>query len=259
MTNGQRLIKQTLIAGIFVLLVGGGWHAVFRAASPPPPTPTPDPFAHLAALRVLSTQLLNVSNNDYDLVAKVTNPNTDYGSADVEYSLIFYNTANTLLSPQSGTFYILPGQTKFILASPLKFSEPISRAELAIKDVNWQKLSAVGDASINLVPRSHNYVAVNRNGVFGKVGGSILNNSDFDLGQVDVLVLLYDANDRLLAANHTQIDTFLAKTTRGFELAWFTPFAGAVARVEVIPTTNLFLNSNFLRQYQQPERFQQFY
>jgi len=27
----------------------------------------------------------------------------------------------------------------------------------------------------------------------------------------------------------------------------------------VEPNTNVFLNSNFLRQYQQPERFQQFY
>ncbi|MBI4120214.1 MAG: hypothetical protein HY454_01990 [Parcubacteria group bacterium] len=59
--------------------------------------------------------------------------------------------------------------------------------------------------------------------------------------------------------NRTEIRTFLANTARGFEDSWYRPFGGQVNRVEVEAHTNIFENSNFLRQYQQPERFQQFY
>ena len=259
MTDTQRLTKQILIALIFFLIFGGLGFLLFRTVNPPPPPPTPNPTANLAPISIALTKLLNVQNNDYDFVAKVVNPNTDYGSAEAEYELKFYGAANTIISSKIGNFYILPGQTKYIIDTPLKFSEPISRVELIVKSVDWQKLDPIGVSGVPLIARNVNYQETRQNNLFGRAEGLILNNSDFDLGRVDALVLLFDSGDNLLAVNRTEIRTFLAKTTRGFEVSWFSPFIGRVARVEVEASTNVFENSNFLRQYQQPERFQQFY
>jgi hypothetical protein len=51
----------------------------------------------------------------------------------------------------------------------------------------------------------------------------------------------------------------LANTTRGFEVAWFSPFPGKVVRIEAEALTNVFENQNFIQRYQELERFQQYY
>jgi hypothetical protein len=259
MDEGRRKGKQAFIAVIFFLIVGGLSFLVFRGVRPPSPTPTPNPTINLAPIQVIFTKLFNVENNDYDFLAKVTNPNTDYGSPDVEYEISFFNMSGARISQKIGSFYVLPGQTKYVIDSPLKFQETVSRAEFIIKSVDWQKLGSLAVSGVNLVPGNYSFIPVSQPGIFGKVGGNVFNNSDFDLNRADVSVILFDSENIPLAVGKTEINTFLAKTTRGFEAAWFAPFVGNVARVDVEANANVFENSNFLRQHGGQERFKQMY
>jgi hypothetical protein len=261
MEEGRRKRKQALIAGIFFLIVGGLGFLIYRGIYPPPPSPTPNPTINLAPIEVINRWLFNVENNDYDFLVKVANPNTDYGSPNVEYELIFFNSAGAQISKKTGSFYILPGQVKYVADLPLKFQEPISRVDFAIRSVDWQKLSPLAATGVNLVVKNYenSYVEVQQPGVFSKAGGKVLNDSDFDLDRVDVVVVLFDENGTPLGVNKTVINTFLAKTIRGFEAAWPSPFVGKVARVDAEANTNVFENSNFLRQYGGQEKFKQMY
>lgn len=259
MTTGNRILKQIFVAVVFLIVVSGiafGGYFVFRK---PVPTPTPNPTINLAPISIISTQLFNITDNDYDFLAKVGNSNTDYGSGDVEYQLTFFDTSGQQISQKQNSFYILPGQTKYIIESPLKFNQPVAKVIMAIKSVDWQKLDPLASSNISFLPSNYSYNETSQAGVFSKVGGSILNNSDLDLGQVSVVVLLFDGSDSVIGVNKTEILTFLAKTTRGFEVAWYTPFVGKVARTEVNSYTDVFENSNFLSRYGRPEKFQQFY
>lgn len=259
MEESQRKRKQALVAVIFFLIIGGLGFLVYRGVRPPSPTPTPNPTINLAPIQIVNRWLLNVENNDYDFLAKVTNPNTDYGSPDVEYEISFFNAGGTRISQKTGSFYILPGQTKYLIDSPLKFQERISRAELAVKSADWQKLGSLALAGANLVVKNSSYNPILQPSVFAKVGGEVLNNSDFDLNKVGISVVLFDSENNPLAVGQTEINTFLAKTSRGFELTWFAPFVGNVARVDAEANTDVFENSNFLRQYGGQERFKQMY
>lgn len=259
MEEGQRKRKQAFVAVIFFLIVGGLGFLIYRGVRPPSPAPTPNPTINLAPIQVVDRWLLNIENNDYDFLAKVNNPNTDYGSPDVEYEISFFNTSGTRISQKTGSFYILPGQTKYIINLPLKFQERISRADFAIKSVDWQKLGPLAMTGTNLVVRNSSYNQISQPGVFAKVGGEVLNNSDFDLNKVGVSVVLFDSGNNPLAVGQTEINTFLAKTSRGFEITWYVPFVGNVARVDAEANTDIFENSNFLRQYGGQERFKQMY
>ena len=259
MNEGRRKRKQAIIAVIFFLIVGGLGFLIYRGVRPPSVEPTPNPTINLAPIQVVDRWLLNVENNDYDFLAKVTNPNTDYGSPDVEYEISFFNTSGTKISQKTGSFYILPGQTKYIIDSPLKFQERISRADFSIKSVDWQKLSSLAMTGVSLVVRNSSYNSILQSGIFAKVGGDVLNNSDFDLNKVNVSVVLFDLENNPLAIGRTEINTFLAKTSRGFEITWFVPFVGDVVRVDAEANTDIFENSNFLRQYGGQERFKQMY
>ena len=57
----------------------------------------------------------------------------------------------------------------------------------------------------------------------------------------------------------TDIRTFVAKSERGFNVAWPFALSRNVARQDVEASTNLFENSNFIKSYGSPEKFQKFY
>ncbi len=259
MEPSKRKQKQAIVAVIFFLIIGGLGFLIYREVRPVQVIPTPNPTANLAPIQVVFTKLFNVENNDYDFLAKVTNPNTDFGSSGVDYEIQFFNLSDSPIATKTGTFYILPGQTKYILNAPLKFQEPIGRAELAVKSVEWQKLGPLASAGVTLVVKNVSYNKITGGGTFSKAGGDILNNSDFDINKADVIVVAFDKDSNPLAANRTEINTFLAKTTRGFEVAWFQPFVGEVDHVDAEINTNVFENSNFLRRYGGQEKFKQMY
>jgi len=226
---------------------------------PSAPAATPNPTVNLVPLKIVFTKLFNVQNNDYDFLARVNNPNLNYGSANVEYTLTFYGASNQQVSTKTGNFYILPGQTKHVVNLPLLFQEPVSRADFKIASVDWQKLDQLAASGVALLTRKSSFVSINQSGVFAKAGGEIFNGSDFDLNRVDVVIVALDHTETPIAVSKTEIRTFLAKTTRGFEVTWPAPFVGQVSRIDAEAGTNVFENSNFLRAYGGQEKFKQLY
>lgn len=259
MSPSQRLSKQLIIAFVFFLILGGIGFGIYRSFVPPAPAPTPNPTVNLAPIQIVFTKLLNIQNNDYDFLAKVLNPNAQYGSSGAEYELTFYNSANQKILSKTGSFYILPGQSKYVIDSPIRLQEAAARTDFKIKSVDWQKLDSLAAGGVPLLVRNSAFSQVRQAGVFAKSGGDIFNGSDFDINKVDVLVVLLDQNSQPVAVNKTEIRTFLARTSRGFEVTWFSPFVGQVSRVDAEANTNVFENSNFLRQYGGQEKFKQLY
>lgn len=259
LTDSQRKQKKIIIAAIFFVILGGLVFSFYYSINPPLPPATPNPTAHLLPIQVLFSKLLNVENNDYDFVAKVYNPNTEYGSPEVEYELNFIGFNNNQINKQTGRFHILPGQTRHIIFTPIALNEPANSVEMNILNIDWQKLDPLAGDEIPLVVSNAPFSSGDRVGVLGKVSGEIVNGSDFDLNQVEVIVLLYGENNKLLNIGQTEIRTFLSKTKRAFEVFWYRPIVDKIVRTEIEVHTNALENMNFLRRYEKPEKFQQLY
>jgi hypothetical protein len=258
MNSFQRVAKQLFSLLVLVVIVGGAGYWAFRTAVPRV-TPTPNPTSGLSPISVISIKLFNVQNNDFDFLAKVANPNVDYGSPDVEYELTFFDTSNLEISKKIGNFYILPGQTKYIINLPIKLDRFASSANMTIKSVEWQKLNQITLGGVNFLMKNADYSEINKDGLFGKAIGNIYNSSDFDMNKVDVAIILLDDANVPIAINKTEINTFLAKTTRSFEVFWPASFVGKIARVSAETSTNVFDNSNYIQQYGGEEKFKEFY
>ncbi|MBI4160544.1 MAG: hypothetical protein HY506_01395 [Candidatus Yanofskybacteria bacterium] len=248
-----------IIAIVFFLILAGIAFLIYRGSRPPTPPPTPNPTVNLAPIEIISSNLFNIQSLDYDFWAQVRNPNVDFGSGNASYEISFFNSAGTVISKKSGSFYILPGQTRYLVDGPIKSTETISRAQIKILSVDWQKLSQLGTIGVPLLVRGASYVEVLQPGIFSKVGGNIFNSSDFDINKADVIVVLLGQSDKPVAVGRTEIRTFLAQTTRGFEISWFSPFVGKVIRIQAEAYTNIFENLNFLRTYGGGEKFKQLY
>lgn len=272
----DRFFKQLLFAIIFLAILGAVGFGVYKLAKEEPTcfdkiqNQTEEGvdcgavcgnicLSSLKPVEVKSSYLLKIKEEggwlDHDALFRVYNPNTQFGSSRVEYELAILDNQGISLLNKIGWFYILPGQTKYIYEPLLKTKSPGQRAELRITKIDWQKLTGVFSEDAKFVARSKDYFTGDQPGIFSRVSGTIFNVSDFDVDRVEVVAVLFK-DGQPIGAGRTTLTTFQAKTDRFYEITWVAPVP-VPDRVEVEAQTNVFANSNFLRKYGTPEKFQQ--
>ncbi len=219
--------------------------------------------APVRALIVTNARLVRTPADDYDLAFEVTNPNSEYGSGNVEYAWNFYDDNSPEPHREGvggvGRFYILPGQTKYVVTTAVRFQSQMTPDDIpvikdvTIKSITWEKITGGQDnpfivtrEALTLSSGTTAYEAV------------VSNNSNFDFDTVDVEAVVRDGSGKLIATNTTNLQTFLSQTNRSVKLTW--PFSlPADARVQIEVGTNVFNNSNFLKANGTQEKFQQYY
>jgi len=212
----------------------------------------------LDPLRITKSFLIPIGENDYDFVALVNNSNLIHGSGEVEYELRLKDSSGGTIKTVNGKFDILPGQSRYVFVSPIETTTMVVDVEMKIIEPNWQQLTDFGVGDIRLVVRRKDFSETREGNIFAKVEGIMINESEFDFDRVEVLVVLFDADDNVVAAGITNIRTFLSNEESFYEVSWFRPLEGIVSQVEVQATTNAFENLNFLRRYGKDEQFQTF-
>ena len=285
MKLSSRLFRRMIIAGIF-LAVFALTSFGLKTAITPAPTCTdgimngeeegvdcglfacgnycePD----LDPPQVVSTKLIQAGpryaegsgeagENDYDFVAEIKNPHQQFGASEVEYELVLFNGSENELSREGGIFYILPGQTKYLIITNITTEKNVSKIDFKITSATWQRLESL--EGLNLIVRQDKYT--NLGGNQGSIlDAVILNESDFDFEIIEVDVLLFNSRGDIVAVNRSDIRTFLARTERSFRVIWPFRIGDTIDRIEIIPSTNLFRNSNFIKTYgSETEKFQEY-
>ncbi len=205
------------------------------------------------ALVVQNVQLVKTPAGDFDMAALVYNPNVDYGTDAAEYDLVISDPAGNEVSRQNGSFYILPGQTKYIVRTSIKGIPDNASAQMAIKSVDWQKVVSVQD--INFIVTREAVTPGNNLTTYQAV---ITNNTNFDFDTIDVSMVVTDASGAIITTNMTNFQTFLSQENRSIKVVW--PFVLPVgARIQTEVGTNVFNNANFLKRNGTQEKFQQYY
>lgn len=218
-------------------------------------------------LNVQSQKLLEVRPGDYDFVAQINNPNSLFGSSRVRYALTLTRQDGTSLD-KTGVFYILPGQTRYLIIPGINIGQTLSNPSLNISEIKWEKVQPFGD--INFPVARKNYEIINRNGTFSELEATILNKSDFNFDKVEVGVILFSARGGpasggsntfgdIIAVGRTDIRTFLSRTERYFKVGWPVRLPQNIVRQDIEVLTNVFENSNFIKKYGTQERFQKYY
>jgi len=261
---GVRLQKQLIIGLIFILIFGGAVYGLVDWFFIIEPTCS-DQIQNgeeegidcgtiacgvaceeaIKPLQVSDEKLFKMGTGDYDFVAKISNPNSSYGASEIRYSIALAG-----LGTRSGTTYILPGQTKYIVVTSLRTDTDISSAGLKVDFVEWTKLD-VPSGEVNFISSREQFA----NSVFE---GAVFNDSNYDFDTVDVSVILFDLSNSIIGVNRTEVRTLASKTERAYKMIWPVSQNG-VSRAEVQISTNLFENSNFIKSYGTQERFQKFY
>lgn len=199
----------------------------------------------------------------YDLAAKVSNPNPNFGLAQFNYAFKLFDASNQLIAQKQGVSFILPNQSKYLIEAIVAAERKPAKVEITIAEsakTDWQRLAdnfAVPDLYVH--DKQFKYLEKQAGQpASAQVSGIIKNNSNFDFDRIQVAVALFDASREPVGINKTEARTVLAGEDRYFSALWFSPLGGEIKSVDILADTNLFSDSNFMKRFGETEKFQEY-
>jgi len=206
------------------------------------------------------TKFVLLDNARYDLVARISNPNPNFGLERFNYIFKAYDLSGNILIEISDRSFILPNQQKYLLANNITINGKIARVELLIEKSPIEVWGRLADdyALPNIYVHSRQFNYLDDQPGVARASGLIKNDSAFDFDKVSVSVILFNQTKEIIGTNYTEARTVLSNEDRYFSTLWFTPISGKVDSIEMAAETNLLLDENFMRKYGVPEKFQEY-
>lgn len=192
----------------------------------------------------------------YDVLGTVYNPNDELGASGLGYVFRLKGASGDVLAEAVGTSFILPQETKTMLAVGLRSPSRPYSVEIVFRDVEWEKFSGYQEKpTLSILYKRYDKIVDGP--FFGEAQGTLSNDSLFDFGSIIVKVILRDANGKPVAFNQTEMNTVLSKENRDFRLRWPKAFPGEVVTVDVEPEADIYHSENFIRRYIETGKFQE--
>lgn len=196
----------------------------------------------------------------YDLAAKIANPNPNFGLARFKYVFKIFDEAGNVLKEQTGSSFILPGQSeKYLIENNIFLEKKPASVKLEIEKpsfASWQKTEIPLPGLF--VKNWQSEFLADRPGVF-QVSGVIKNPSPYNFDVIWIYVILFDSQRDIIGLNKTQARTVLAGEERYFSVLWTAPLPGQASSVKVMtPETNILAPDNFLQIKGETEKFQEY-
>ncbi len=271
----RRTNKRIYIGLIFFLILAGLVFLVYYFNQPAPscsdgiqnqgekgidcggPCP-PCELVYIKDIEVLWAEAVASQDNFYDLAARIKNPNPNYGSGQVPYQFEVYDSQGNLTNRLTGSTFVLPNQTKYLLQTKTEVKQPVGQIKLSFGQIDWRKIEDYQPPELFVQQKEYHLLPSEELG-FSQVKGILLNRTNFGFEKIDIDILLFDAGNQLLAVNQTEVRTLAAGQRRDFTVSWFREINGQVNFVEAEAETNVFDSANFLSpETKEPEEFQQY-
>jgi len=165
----------------------------------------------------LETNIIQASQDRYDVAVKVRNQNTSWGASPMEYAVRLMAADGSLITTSTRQrSFILPAQEKYLVVfNVLAVQEP-TQAELVVSFVDWLKVQNYLEPRLESTTIS--LTAENQPGVAVSLKGSTVNRSTFTFDNVQVRIALRDgdAAGTIVALNRSEIDTLQPGESRDF-------------------------------------------
>jgi len=270
----RRAFKQIIIALVFFLILCGVGFLIYYYVQPEPSCfdniqnqeekevdcggpCIPCELMHIKDIEVLWTEKILAQENLYDLVAQIKNPNQNYGSGDLSYKFEFYDSSSNLLGECSGSSFILPNQTKYLIHSKVNSSGQITQIKFSLSKVEWEKLEDYQPPKLVIQQKEYRLLEDDQPGI-SQARAVLVNKTNFDFEEIDIDILLFGSYRQLLGLNTTEIRTLLAGQERDFIATWFREIGEQVSFVEIEAETNIFDLDNYLPATGRQEKFQEY-
>lgn len=248
-----RRIKQAVFGvGALATLMIVGALVVVAVRPAPAPSPTPTPTSLFAPIVLEDVSLIThpVEPGEavtVDVVARLRNPNPRAGIAEYPVTFTFVSASDQTLGEVTVPTYLLPASLAYAVKIGVTLPGVPARIDTHVPE-NPTFTVVPGNLSLprfsaTVRPRTTKTIAAD---VIEEQKGLVTNLSALDWQFVEVVGVAVNQNGRPVAVGQTFLGELRAGEQREFTLQWPAP-ADSIARVTILPTTNLYRQENIIR------------
>jgi hypothetical protein len=208
----------------------------------------------LKQVEVTWAQLIPLGQNTYDLAAKIKNPNPNFGTTFVNYEFDLKDAAGQIVGKKTGTTFILPNSSKYIIENNFASPAAAVSVDLAIDTgdkLTWEKLKDYQAPELYI--KDKKFDVSGGADFYAEASGVVRNSTTFGFDRVDVNIILFDNNSKVVGAAKSEIRTLTASEERYFAVRWFSPINSEVKSFDMQAEANLFSDQNYMRVYGVPK------
>lgn len=192
-------------------------------------------------IETLSAEYILSSENQYVLVAKILNPNPNYGAGNIIYQFDVIDEGGDILGSFTGNEYILRNEKKYVIYQNAVIEQAIGEVNFKILSNDFEKMPP--EIEPKLFIRNSNEIMIGLDNT--RISGIVKNESSSDFNSVVVKAVVRDKRtNRPILASSTLLKTVLGQEERGFLINWPTPIFGDYL-LEIKAETNVFDENNF--------------
>jgi len=237
MNESRRVLKRIFIAIIYLaVFIGLGTGIYFLFRSKPAPAPALAPVIN--PIEVIWSQVFVAGPDLYSVGAKIKNPNTNFGASSFAYSFYLYDESDSLLNIATGSSFIWPGESKYIILGGVNLAKTPVKTLLQISEPAWLEVKNFSGVDLSLENINYGKGKAG-SGIFFSVDFTTVNNTPYDLNKVYVSAVVLDKDELPIAVTSTLLENLKSKERRPFSIPWFSSFSGAPSRVDLNISTNL--------------------
>ena len=210
-------------------------------------------------LNILESTIVTTGTDRYDVAVEVNNPNLEWGASPLEYSIALIDAEGNLINSVLETDqFILPGQTKMLMAFNILAVQQPAKAELTITYAEWIKVQNYQEP--DFTTETVSYQEVEEPGVFARLKGKVTNNTTFTLNNVEIGIQISSADGTAIGLNKSGVETLTPGEGRDFIVTFPQELVGVTSGgISYSTDVDLFKTDTFVAtQVVHGQRFQQF-
>lgn len=193
-------------------------------------------------LEVVYEKIIPTSENNYDVVVEVENINSNWGAKSVGYQLDIYDINNENIFSRQGNFYILPQENKYIVESKIFLEKNPEKVEFKIISTSWQKPSGFRELALRVRDKK----IQTGEGIQNRLSGVVNNSTNYDLGKVEVVGIVFSRDSEIIAAGKTEVNTLIRNENRYFEINWPHIINQEIGSYDMKAYTDIFSTKNLI-------------
>lgn len=220
---------------------------IFKKPEPPPEVQIEKPPADFKISAIETKLLFNATRGTYDLFARLENTNPEWGVNELEYLINLQSKNGEKVGEKKGKTYILPSSKRSLIEVNLTATSQVSSVELKLTPLMVQKLKKFPSMEFGL--KDVGYLPADGK---SKSKGVIINKTPYSFEQVEIDLVLFNAEQEIVGVNKTTVNTFLSGEERGFVVVGDEDY-GPNTQIVAEPNVDLFKTANFMNVYKQSQ------
>lgn len=190
-------------------------------------------------LTVLWTRYIKTDNNTYDLVAMISNNNTNNAAKNIAYTFTTYNTKGEIIDTFKG-----------VAITPISSDFPIIRQDVYLEQIPQNVTLTIEDSSHFTVQEKSTSPVVQvrgeryEDGEISRVYATVRNMKRAVVTDLSLRVLLYDQDNNVYAVGKTVLPRLEDEESKEISFTWKNKLPFSPLRIKVYPIVNPFTVTN---------------